>query len=29
MWSNLEAAARDMPEGPVEELFDRFIRWTR
>jgi hypothetical protein len=29
MWSNLEEAAMDMPRGPVSELFERFIRWTR
>jgi len=29
MWVNLEEAALDMPHGPVSELFERFIRWTR
>jgi hypothetical protein len=28
MWVNLEEAARDMPLGPVAELFERFIKWT-
>lgn len=28
MWSSLEEAARDMPDGPPQELFERFIRWT-
>jgi len=29
MWLNLEEAAQDIPRGPVSELFERFIRWTR
>ena len=29
MWLNLEEAALDMPRGPVSELFERFIHWTR
>lgn len=28
MWARLEAAALDMPRGPVSELFERFLRWT-
>ena len=28
MWNHLEEAARDMPQAPASELFDRFLRWT-
>ncbi|WP_232050327.1 hypothetical protein [Actinoplanes sp. OR16] len=28
MWDHLEEAARDMPQSPASELFDRFLRWT-
>ena len=28
MWVNLEEAAHDMPKGPADELFERFIKWT-
>jgi hypothetical protein len=28
MWDYLEEAARDMPQAPASELFDRFLRWT-
>ncbi|MEV0900321.1 hypothetical protein [Actinoplanes sp. NPDC049802] len=28
MWDHLEEAARDMPQAPASELFDRFLRWT-
>jgi hypothetical protein len=28
MWDYLEEAARDMPQTPASELFDRFLRWT-
>jgi hypothetical protein len=28
VWMRLEVAAFDMPEGPVTELFERFIHWT-
>lgn len=29
MWTYLEAAAGDVGDMPVREIFDRFIRWTR
>ncbi|AEV87584.1 hypothetical protein ACWT_6572 [Actinoplanes sp. SE50] len=29
MWDYLEEAARDMPQVPAPELFDRFLRWTQ
>lgn len=29
MWGNLEEAARDLPDLPVSEAFDRFLKWTR
>jgi hypothetical protein len=28
MWDYIEEAARDMPQSPASELFDRFLRWT-
>lgn len=28
MWTRLEIAAQDMPEGPPSVLFERFLRWT-
>ena len=28
MWDHLEEAARDMPQTPASELFERFLRWT-
>jgi hypothetical protein len=28
MWVNLEEAVQDMPKGPADELFERFIKWT-
>ncbi|MEV6845404.1 hypothetical protein [Actinoplanes sp. NPDC051411] len=28
MWTRLEVAAQDMPDGPPSELFVRFLRWT-
>lgn len=28
MWNHLEEAARDMPQTPASELFERFLRWT-
>ncbi|GAA2703966.1 MULTISPECIES: hypothetical protein [Actinoplanes] len=29
MWDYLEEAARDMPQTPAPELFNRFLRWTQ
>jgi hypothetical protein len=28
-WITLEQAAADLPDLPVAEMFDRFLRWTR
>jgi hypothetical protein len=28
-WQCLEEAAGELPATPPQELFDRFIRWTR
>ncbi len=28
-WDYLEAFCHDQPAGPVGEMFDRFIAWTR
>jgi hypothetical protein len=28
MWDYIEEAARDMPQFPASDLFDRFLRWT-
>ncbi|MEV6301483.1 hypothetical protein AB0M02_18880 [Actinoplanes sp. NPDC051861] len=28
MWDYLEEAARELPQTPASELFDRFLRWT-
>ena len=28
MWARLDDAVGDLPGGPPEELFERFIRWT-
>jgi hypothetical protein len=27
-WAYLEEFVRDQPPGPMNEAFDRFIRWT-
>ncbi|MEU4237918.1 hypothetical protein [Actinoplanes sp. NPDC026619] len=29
MWTRLEEAALEIPPGPVVELFERFLHWTR
>lgn len=28
-WNYLEEFIRDQPTGPLAEVFDRFVRWTR
>ena len=29
VWDRLEEAAGELPPTPSQELFDRFLRWTR